>query len=269
MTNIFDTDKALTTLKRFITGKLLRSGLDGYVIGLSGGIDSALSAALAVEAVGKEKLFAILMPYKSSSESSVIDAMELVHKLGIEYIQIDITPMIDAYYRELTDENRLRAGNKMARERMSILFDYAHKMNRLVLGTGNRTEIALGYTTLFGDSACSLNPLGQLYKSEVRQLSKILDVPDSIINKPPSADLWAGQTDEDEIGVTYAHVDNLLKQMIDNNITSIKELEESGASQIDISRVVSLLNRNYFKRSQPEIAPLGRNDIPDSIQLKE
>ncbi len=238
MSYIFDADKALTTLKRFLTGKLLRSGLDGYVIGLSGGIDSALSATLAVEAVGKEKLFAILMPYKSSSESSIVDAMELVHKLGIEHKQVDISPMIDAYFPEITDKNRLRAGNKMARERMSILFDYAHKMNRLVLGTGNRTEISLGYTTLFGDSACSLNPLGQLYKSEVRQLSKILGIPDSIINKPPSADLWAGQTDEEEIGVTYAQVDHLLIQMIDNNITSLKELQELGSSHTDISRVV-------------------------------
>lgn len=269
MSDTFDAEKALITLKRFITGKMLQSGLDGFVIGLSGGIDSALSAALAVEAVGKDKLFAILMPYKSSSESSVIDAMELVNKLGIEYTHIDISPMIDAYYPEINKENRLRAGNKMARERMSILFDYAHKMNRLVLGTGNRTEICLGYTTLFGDSACSLNPLGQLYKTEVRQLSKILGVPDSIINKPPSADLWAGQTDEDEIGVTYAQIDSLLMQVLDNNIVSFKALESSGLDQVDISRVISLVNRNAFKRKSVDIAPLGRVDIPESVQLKE
>ncbi len=269
MSDSFDTDKAITTLKRFITGKMLQSGLDGYVIGLSGGIDSALSATLAVEAVGKEKLFGILMPYKSSSESSVIDAMELVNKLGIEHTQIDISPMIDAYYPEINDENKLRAGNKMARERMSILFDNAHKMNRLVLGTGNRTEICLGYTTLYGDSACSLNPFGELYKTEVRQLSKILGVPDSIINKPPSADLWAGQTDEDEIGVTYAQVDFLLTQMIDNGINSLQKLQSSGLSQVDVSRVISLVNRNSFKRSLPEIAPLGRKNIPESIQLEE
>ena len=269
MSHTFDQDKAITTLKRFLTGKLLQSGLEGYVIGLSGGIDSALSATLAVEAVGKEKVFGILMPYKSSSESSITDAMELVHKLGIEHTHKEISPMIDAYYTEINKENRLRAGNKMARERMSILFDYAHKMNRLVLGTGNRTEICLGYTTLFGDSACSLNPLGELYKTEVRQLSKMLGVPDSIINKPPSADLWAGQTDEDEIGVSYAQIDNLLIQMVDNKIDSLKLLEEAGFKQTDISRVISLLNRNVFKRKSPDIAPLGRADIPESIQLKE
>ncbi len=269
MNDTFDSGKAITTLKRFLTGKLLQSGLEGYVIGLSGGIDSALSAALAVEALGKDKLFGILMPYKSSSESSVTDAMELVHKLGIKYTQIDISPMVDAYYPEINDENQLRAGNKMARERMSILFDYAHKMNCLVLGTGNRTEICLGYTTLFGDSACSLNPLGELYKSEVRQLSKILGVPDSIINKPPSADLWAGQTDEQEIGVSYAQIDFILMQIIDNQNVSLTALQDAGCSHTDISRIVSLINRNAFKRSQPAIAPLGRADIPESVQLKE
>ena len=265
----FDSEKAITTIKRFITGKLLQSGMDGYVVGLSGGIDSALSATLAVEAVGKEKVFGILMPYKTSSESSVIDAIELVHKLGIEHTKVDISPMIDIYYNEINSENKLRAGNKMARERMSILFDYGHKLSRLVLGTGNRTEICLGYTTWYGDSACSLNPIGQLYKTEVRQLSKMLGVPESIINKPPSADLWEGQTDEDEIGVTYGQIDNLLIQMVDNKIDSLEALQNSGLHQTDISRVISLLNRNAFKRKSPEIAPLGREEIPDTIQLKE
>ena len=269
MSNTFDSEKAITTIKRFITGKLLQSGLDGYVIGLSGGIDSALSATLAVEAVGKEKVYGILMPYKTSSESSVTDAMELVHKLGIEHTKIDISPMIDIYFNEINNENKLRAGNKMARERMSILFDYAHKLNRLVLGTGNRTEICLGYTTWYGDSACSLNPVGQLYKTEVRQLSKLLGVPQSIINKPPSADLWAGQTDEDEIGVTYSQIDSLLMQIVDNGIDSLAKLQELEFNQTDISRVISMLNRNAFKRNAPEIAPLGRNNIPDAIQLQE
>ena len=269
MSYIFDADKTITTLKKFLTEHLLKSSLGGYVVGLSGGIDSALSALLAVEAVGKENLFGVLMPYQSSSESSILDAMELVNKLGIDYKKIDISPMIDAYYSEINDSNRLRAGNKMARERMSILFDNAHKMGRLVLGTGNRTEICLGYTTWFGDSACSVNPLGELYKSEVRELSKILGVPDSIINKPPSADLWAGQTDEDEIGVTYAQIDAMLRQLVDNKVTSMTALEKSGFQRTDLSRVVSLLNSNDFKRKMPEIAPIGRIPIPANIQLEE
>lgn len=265
----FNIEDTITTLKRFLTGQLLKSGLSGYVVGLSGGIDSALASTLAVEAVGKENVFGILMPYKSSSESSITDAMELVHKLGIEHKKIEITSMIDAYYDKIDESNRLRAGNKMARERMSIVFDYAHMMGRLVLGTGNRTEIALGYTTWYGDSACSVNPIGQLYKTEVRQLAKQLGVPDQIINKPPSADLWAGQTDEDEIGVTYGQIDNLLKLMLDEGETSMSKLNDVGLSSTDISRVISLLNRNAFKRNLPPIAPLGRKAVPDNIQLEE
>lgn len=269
MVSKLDLDNAIVVIKRFLTGKLLQSGLDGYVIGLSGGIDSALSATLAVEAVGKEKVFGIMMPYKTSSENSQTDAMELINKLGIEYKTVDISPMIDAYYKKIEDSMRLRAGNKMARERMSILFDHALEMKRMVLGTGNRTEIALGYTTWYGDSACSLNPIGQLYKTEVRQMSKILGVPDSIINKPPSADLWIGQTDENEIGVSYNKIDNLLKMIIDDGIHNMDEIKEAGFETTDISRVISLMNLNAFKRKLPDIAPLEREDIPDNIQLSE
>lgn len=268
MTKRFDPDKAIETIKSFITAKMLSAGADGYVVGLSGGIDSSLSATLGVEAVGKEKVFGVLMPYKTSSESSVNDAMDLVRKLGINHKVIDISPMIDAYFDKIDNSNRIRAGNKMARERMSILFDVAHEMNRLVLGTGNRTEICLGYTTWYGDAACSVNPIGELYKTEVRQLAKILGVPHFIINKPPTADLWAGQTDEGEIGVTYNLIDSLLKLMVDDKVTSMAELEKEGFQTTDISRVVSLLNKNSFKRRMPEIAPLGRENIPDSIQLK-
>lgn len=268
MTDKFDAEKAVITIKRFITGKLLSSGMTGYVIGLSGGIDSSLSAALAVEAVGKDKVYGLLLPYKSSSESSIADALELIGKFGIEYRQIDISPMIDTYYNKIDESNRLRAGNKMARERMAILFDMAHEMNRLVLGTGNRTEICLGYTTWYGDAACSINPLGELYKTEVHQLAKILNIPKSIINKPPSADLWAGQTDEGEIGITYNLIDSILKQLVDKSNISMAELQKDGFTATDISRIVSLINKNAFKRRLPEIAPLGRNIIPDNIQLK-
>jgi NAD+ synthase len=269
MTDNFDSEKIITTIKRFLINMMLRAGSNGYVVGLSGGIDSAVSATLAVEAVGADKVFGILMPYKSSSDSSITDAMELVDKLKIDYMKIDISPMIDMYYDKIDDSNRLRAGNKMARERMSILFDKAHEMNRLVLGTGNRTEICLGYTTWYGDSACSVNPLGELYKSEIRQIAKILGIPDSIITKPPTADLWAGQTDEDEIGVRYDQIDNLLIELIDKNIHSISELEKKGLNSGDISKVVSMINSNYFKRKLPAVAPLERTPIPDNIQLME
>jgi len=262
-------EKAITTIKLFISGKLVQSGLNGYVIGLSGGIDSALSATLAVEAVGPEKVFAVLMPYRSSSQSSVADAKHLVEKLGLEHRLIEITPMIDAYFQANEQAGEIRRGNKMARERMSILFDIAQEKNRLVLGSGNRTEICLGYTTWYGDAACSVNPLGELYKTEVRRLAQVLGVPDSILSKPPSADLWEGQTDEGEIGVTYDVIDRLLGRLVDDGEKSMSRLESEGFDRTDINRVVSMLTRFSFKRHLPSIAPLGRAPIPDSIQLIE
>lgn len=269
MTTTLEIDKATTTIKRFISSKLLQSGLKRYVVGLSGGIDSSVSATLAVEAVGEEKVAGVLMPYRTSSESSVVDAVELAKKLGIKHRTVDITPMIDAYFPQINQTNKLRAGNKMARERMSILFDIAQELDCLVLGTGNRTEICLGYTTWFGDAACSLNPIGELYKTEVRLLAKALSVPETIVKKIPSADLWIGQTDESEIGVQYEEIDRLLRRLVDDRETSINTLEGEGFSPTDISRVVSLLNRNSFKRRIPDIAPLGRGPVPEYIELSE
>ena len=268
MSHQFDPDKALATMKRFLTGKLNQSGLSGYVVGLSGGIDSAVSSSLAVAAVGRDKVFGLLMPYRTSSKSSVDDATLHARQLGIEFQTVDISPMIDAYFATIDDSMRIRMGNKMARERMSILFDHAHKMNRLVLGTGNRTEICLGYTTWYGDAACSVNPIGELYKTNVRQLARILSVPVSIIAKHPTADLWVGQTDEGEIGVTYERIDQLLGLIIDRGMTSMSELEKAGFDRTEISRIVSLVNRNAFKRHLAEVAPLGRGAIPDQIQLR-
>ncbi len=268
MTQHLETEKAFQTIKRFLTGKLNQTGLSGFVIGLSGGIDSAVSAGLAVAAVGKDKVFGIMMPYRTSSPHSIADATLYARQLGIAFTTVDISPMIDAYFGAIDESSRLRAGNKMARERMAVLFDYAHKMNRLVLGTGNRTEICLGYTTWHGDSACSLNPLGDLYKTDVRAIARLIGVPLPIIAKHPSADLWEGQTDEGEIGVTYQKIDQLLELMIDRGITSMSQLELAGFRSDEISRVVSLINRNSFKRSLPDIAPLGRTTIPSHLQLR-
>ncbi|MFH2048942.1 MAG: NAD+ synthase [bacterium] len=269
MSKNIDLNNTIAKIKDFISLSLKKSGLNGYVIGLSGGIDSALSASLAIEAVGKDKVFGLIMPYRTSSDNSEKDAMALIEKTGIEYQKIEISPMIDAYYNRIDEHNRLRAGNKMARERMSVLFDVAHEKNLMVLGTGNRTEICLGYTTWYGDSACSINPIGELYKTEVRQIARILGVPDQIIIKAPSADLWAGQTDEGEIGVLYEMIDLILGSIIDDGITSRKELKDLCYSENDIKQVVKLLNKNAFKRSLPEIADLGRNIIPPSITLKD
>lgn len=262
-------EKTLTTIRRFLSGKLMRTAAQGYVVGLSGGIDSSLSTALAVEAVGPEKVLALIMPYRLSSSDSVAHARLLTELLRIEAREIDISPMIDAYFDKIDESNQVRAGNKMARERMSILFDISHETGTLVLGTGNRSENCLGYTTWYGDSACSLNPIGELYKSEVRLMARHLGIPEPIMSKAPSADLWAEQTDEEEIGVTYETIDGILRHVVDLGIISISELEKRGFAATDVSRVVSMMNRNAFKRRLPDVAPLDKPPIPDDIVLTE
>jgi len=263
----FDPVQAITSIRRFLSGYLDRSGLGGYVLGLSGGVDSALAAALAAAAIGPKKVLAVLMPYRTSSADSRSDGLRLAAQLSLPTRLIDISPMIDAYFPVIDASNRVRAGNKMARERMAILFDIAHETGLLVLGTGNRTEICLGYTTWHGDSACSVNPIGELYKSEVRQLSRLLEIPDAIIDKPPTADLWADQTDEGEIGVTYDALDAILRRIVDDGVTSMAALERDGHDPVAVSRVVSLMNRNAFKRALPAVAPLGRRAVPQYVQL--
>jgi NAD+ synthase len=259
--------QTITFIKKFLVDQLEQSGLDGYVVGLSGGIDSALSASLATAAVGSDRVYGLIMPYRTSVDSSKADALNLATSLEIDHRIVDISPMIDAYYERIQPDMRIRAGNKMARERMAILFDLAHQMNRLVLGTGNRTEFCLGYTTLFGDAACSVNPIGELYKSEVRLLARELGVPEAILTKPPSADLWVDQTDEGEIGVTYDEIDAILRLIIDSQVTSRSALEKAGIKRINVDRVVSLINRNSFKRFLPPVAGLGRAAVPDKINL--
>ena len=264
-----DIEQTVNSIKKFLVDKLDQSGLTGYVVGISGGIDSALSAKLAVEAVGREKVMGLILPYRTSSESSVKDALNLVDRFGIEYREIDISPMIDAYFPRIDVTNRLRAGNKMARERMAILFDIARELDRLVLGTGNRTEICLGYTTWYGDSACSVNPVGELYKTEVRMIAGFLGIPDYIVKKIPTADLWSGQTDEGEIGVTYDNIDRLLRRLIDDGVLSRSELKSEGFIVAEIDRVVSMLNKNSFKRRLPDVASLGRKAIPAQLNLRD
>jgi len=262
-----DTAPTAAVLENFVATGMNRSGLDGYVLGLSGGIDSALAASIAVRAVGSDRVRGFIMPYQTSAAESAADAHRLAEKLGITTETVPIAPMIDAYYENVGATDPVRAGNKMARERMAILFDRAFAMNRLVLGTSNRTEICLGYGTWYGDVACSLNPLGQLYKTQVRQLARYYDVPESIVTKAPSADLWPGQTDESELGLEYDKVDKLLYMIIDQAIMSRQELNRSGFEDGFIDRAVSLLNRFYFKRHLPAVADLGLKPIPDKVEI--
>ena len=252
---------ATEVLSDFVRDAVETTGMKGVVLGLSGGIDSALSCALAVRALGPERVHAYFMPYKSSNAQSRQDAAAVAASLGIELIEIDITAMIDAYFSQVDpDADRVRQGNKMARERMSILFDQSKKLGCLVLGTSNKTEILLGYSTIFGDNASSINPLGDLYKQQVNALAKHLDLPSDVIDKAPSADLWPGQTDEDELGLSYEMADEILHLLFDEGL-SPRKIVARGYPEDSVERVVSLESANRYKRRLMLIARLSGSAI--------
>lgn len=251
-----DTDIARRVIAEFIRGQLRQAGFERVVLGLSGGIDSGLVAYLVAEAIGAGRLLCVLMPYRTSSPASRADAEEVVRRLGCASELVDITPMVDGFYGADTDASALRRGNFMARMRMSVLYDRSVTWGGLVVGTGNKTESLIGYTTVFGDSACAFNPVGDLYKSQVRQLSAAIGVPEAIIRKAPSADLWPGQTDEAEAGFSYPELDRLLFWRVDKR-RSVDEVVALGFSRALIERVDRMIAGAEFKRQVPPIAKLG------------
>ena len=244
-------------LVEFLRESFKKAGFSKAVLGLSGGIDSALVAYLLRDALGKENVLAIMMPYKSSNPDSLNHAKLVIEDLGINSKTIEITDMIDAYFKNEKEATSLRMGNKMARERMSILFDYSSKENALVVGTSNKTEIYLGYSTQFGDSACALNPIGDLYKTNIWDLSRYLKIPNELIEKKPSADLWEGQTDEQEMGLTYKEADQVLYRMLEENKTTEEVLAE-GFNKDLVDDIVRRINRSEYKRRMPLIAKIKR-----------
>lgn len=252
---------AAAVLTSFIRDAVETAGAQGVVVGLSGGIDSALSATLAARALGPERVHAFLLPYRTSNPQSEADARAVAGWLGIPHRVIDISPQIDAYFDAVAPEaDSGRRGNKMARERMTILFDHAKKLGALVLGTSNKTEILLGYSTVFGDNASSLNPLGDLYKQQVWQLSRYLGIPREVIEKAPSADLWPGQTDEGELGLEYRVADEVLSLLFDAGL-SPAEVVALGYAERDVARIVQLEAAFRFKRRLMLIARLSGSAI--------
>ncbi len=264
-----NTDLTRKILTGFIRSEVTRVGFSRAVVGLSGGIDSAVSCALAAEALGPGNVLAVRMPYKTSSPDSLEDAEKTAACLKVPLKTIEITAMVDPLIDNEPDMSNVRKGNLMARARMIVLYDQSEDSDGLVIGTSNKTEILLGYTTMWGDMASALNPLGDLYKTQLRQLAGALQLPKSVLEKPPSADLWAGQTDEKELGLTYAEVDRLLYLLVDERYTP-EDCVQAGFDWDFVDKVLTKVRRNQFKRMMPPIAKLSSRTIGyDFLYLRD
>jgi NAD+ synthase len=243
-------------LVEFLRAEAGKFGFDKLVLGLSGGIDSALAVYLGVEAFGPQNVHAVMMPYATSSPESLAHAQLCVDDLGCSADTVEITPMVDPLFARFPDITPGRKGNIMARERMIVLFDQSLARGALVLGTSNKTEILLGYTTWFGDSAASLQPIGDLYKTQIRALSRAIGVPQPILDKKPSADLWPGQTDESELGITYDEVDQVLYLLVDERLDPARVVDMGFAAAF-VQDVLRRVRGNQYKRMMPIIAKVG------------
>jgi NAD+ synthase len=239
----------------FLKNQAKRIGVQNVVVGISGGLDSAIVSVLCKEAFG-DNFYGVMLPSQYSSDASLKDAKELCEKFNIQYEVVSIAPMVEGYYSNNdSDASALRKGNFSARMRMSVLYDISARHEAIVVGTSNKSEILLGYGTLYGDTACAINPIGQMYKSDEFEFAKFLGVPESIINKKPSADLWEGQSDEEELGYSYKNMDDVLKQLVDNNISK-DTLIKSGTDPKLIDMLEYRMRTNAFKGRTPTIAEI-------------
>jgi NAD+ synthase len=247
-------------LTQFIKVELSKFHFKKGILGLSGGLDSTVCAYLAVRALGPKNVVVLIMPYKDTFSRDVKDAMDIAHRLNLKSKVIDISPMVDAYFAEHPTDNRILKGNKMARERMSILYDHSEREKALVLGTSNKTELLLGYSTIHGDMACAINPLGDLYKTQIRQLARHFKIPEKILKKRPTAGLWAGQTDEEELGLSYAKIDKILYQLADLRKTK-KEIISEGFLKQDVEKIIGKIKGMEFKRHLPPIPKISARTV--------
>ncbi len=253
-------------LTAFIREEVANAGFSRLLLGLSGGVDSAVGAVLAARALGPEHVTGVKMPYRTSSPASLSDADLLAESLGIATRLEPVTPLVDAYLEQHPDANANRRGNLMARARMMTLYDLSQELDALVMGTSNKSELMLGYGTLFGDLASAINPLGDIYKTQLYRLAEWLEVPESIRQKPPSADLIEGQTDEDDLGWSYAELDSALFWLVDNRC-KLEEALEQGLDEKLVKHVHDLISRTQFKRMGPLIPKLSTRTIGIDFHL--
>jgi NAD+ synthase len=264
-----NTDLARRMLTGFIRDQIDKAGMKGAVLGLSGGIDSALSAYLSAEALGPKNVLVVRMPYRTSSSASLTDAEAVINDLGLPSLTAPITDMVDPLIEQFPEMGNVRKGNIMARMRMIVLYDQSAAKGLLPMGTSNKTEFLLGYSTIYGDSGVALHPIADLYKYQVRQLSAALGVPQSILDKAPSADLWEGQTDESELGFTYNDVDQVLYLLVDERYT-VTEVIEEGFDAAFVEKVWHRVKTNHYKRTMPNIAKVSKRTIGhDFLYLRD
>lgn len=247
-------------LVRFIKEEVRKFGFTKVVVGLSGGVDSALSSALAAEALGKENVHCVILPYRASSKDSLEDAKSFVEKFGVASSVVNITAAADPIIAREQSMSNVRRGNILSRVRMIVLYDMSARENALVVGTSNKTELLLGYGTLFGDLAHAINPIGDLYKTQVWQLAEFLGIPERIVRKKPSADLWAGQTDEADLGYAYTEIDKVLYLLVDQKMKP-EEVVGFGYTSKMVEDLRRMMVRSQFKRRPPVIAKVGHRTI--------
>jgi len=247
-------------LTSFIREESNKAGFERNIIGVSGGLDSTVCAYLAARAVGPQNIFGLIMPFKDYDQEGVQLAEECCRLLGINFEKIDLSPQIEAYFSRHPVEQPVLRGNKMARERMSILYDYSARLKAMILGTSNKSELLIGYGTIHGDLACGINPMGDLYKTQVRQLARYLEVPEKIISRKPTAGLWPGQTDEDEIGLSYEELDEILFKLVDERLTP-DEAIKAGLEEKKVRQVSELIRKSEYKRKMPPIAKLSERTV--------